>query len=148
MTGGRPRFVPPEEQCILAGDLAAYGFPQDDIAKAIGVDAKTLRRAFKQPLKEGKTRALAKVAQSLYRKATGDGKNSVAAGIFILKTQGGWKETQVQQNPQLDPPKLNISFADGGPGRVRRVPYEVASEEPEAGSDITKRHAGVGDFTL
>jgi hypothetical protein len=33
------------------------------------------------------------VAESLYRKATGEGRESVTAAIFWLKTRAHWKET-------------------------------------------------------
>jgi len=32
------------------------------------------------------------VAESLFRKATGEGSQSVTAAIFWLKTKGGWRE--------------------------------------------------------
>ena len=43
------------------------------------------------------SKANTKVAESLYRKALGDGSQSVTAAIFWLKTRAGWKETLVQQ---------------------------------------------------
>jgi len=42
-------------------------------------------------------KANAKVAENLYRKATGDGRESIIAAIFWLKTRAGWKETSVQE---------------------------------------------------
>jgi hypothetical protein len=38
------------------------------------------------------------VAEILFRKATSDGKDSVTAAIFWLKTRGRWKETSVQEH--------------------------------------------------
>ena len=38
------------------------------------------------------------VAQSLFKKATGDGPQSVAAAIFWAKTRMGWKETVVNEH--------------------------------------------------
>lgn len=35
----------------------------------------------------------AKVAESLFRKAIGEGPQSVTAAIFWLKTCGGWRKT-------------------------------------------------------
>jgi len=37
------------------------------------------------------------VAENLYRKATGEGREAVIAAIFWLKTRAGWKETSVQE---------------------------------------------------
>ena len=78
--------------------LAGYGVPEDDIASVIEVDAKTLRKHYRKELDQGHIKATAKVAESLYRKATGEGSQSVTAAIFWLKTRAGWKETVVQEN--------------------------------------------------
>ena len=42
-------------------------------------------------------KATARVAESPYRKATGDGPQSVTAAIFWLKTRGHWREICVQE---------------------------------------------------
>ena len=73
--------------------MAAYGVPEQNIARVVGIDAKTLRKHYREELDTGQTKATAKVAESLYRKATTDGHQSVTAAIFWLKTRGGWRET-------------------------------------------------------
>ena len=42
-------------------------------------------------------KANAKVAENLYRKATGDGREAVTAAIFWLKTRASWKETSISE---------------------------------------------------
>ena len=42
-------------------------------------------------------KANAKVAENLYRKATGEGREAVIAAIFWLKTRAGWRETNVHE---------------------------------------------------
>jgi DNA-binding XRE family transcriptional regulator len=74
--------------------MTASGFPQEQIADQIGITRKTLRKHFRAEIKTGKTSANAMIARSLFKKATGDGPQSVAAAIFWLKTQAGWRETQ------------------------------------------------------
>jgi hypothetical protein len=37
------------------------------------------------------------VAESLYRKATGEGREAVTAAIFWLKTRARWKETSIHE---------------------------------------------------
>lgn len=57
------------------------------------IDEKTLARAFRADLDQGKAKASALVAQSLFKKATqGSGPGAVTAAIFWLKTQARWKE--------------------------------------------------------
>jgi hypothetical protein len=73
--------------------LAGYGIPEAEIAGLLGIDAKTLRKHYRQELNLGHTKANAKVAESLFRKATGEGCQSTTAAIFWLKARAGWKET-------------------------------------------------------
>ena len=37
------------------------------------------------------------MAENLFRKATGEGREAVVAAIFWLKTRAGWKETNVHE---------------------------------------------------
>ena len=73
--------------------MAGYGVPEHAISRVVGIDAKTLRKHYREELDTGQIKATAKVAESLFRKATGDGSQSVTAAIFWLKTRGGWRET-------------------------------------------------------
>jgi hypothetical protein len=73
--------------------MAAYGLPELNIAEIVGIDPKTLRKHYRHELDNGQVKATAKVAESLFRKATSDGPQSVTAAIFWLKTKGGWRET-------------------------------------------------------
>ena len=79
--------------------MAACGMPHAEISRQIinpdtgaAIDEKTLRRAFREELDNGKERANALVAQSLFKKATGSGQGAVTAAIFWLKTQARWRE--------------------------------------------------------
>ena len=78
--------------------MAAYGVPENDIARVLAVDAKTLRKHYRDELDTGHIKANSRVAESLYRKATTEGPQSVTAAIFWLKTRAGWKETVVQES--------------------------------------------------
>src|SRR5690349_9012956 len=97
----RTPLVPTKEQSITVAVMVACGVPQTEIVRQLPnpqtgqpIDLKTLRKAFRRELDEGKRVANAMVARSLFKKATGDGPQSVAAAIFWLKTQAGWKETE------------------------------------------------------
>lgn len=118
MAGGRPAFTPTKEQRLLVQVMTAAGFPQAQIAEQVGIDAKTLRKNFRVEIKTGKVSANAIVARSLFKKATGDGPQSVAAAIFWLKTQAGWKETTVTEHTGKDgaplaPPAVHVEFPTG-----------------------------------
>ena len=78
--------------------MAGYGVPESDIAGVVGVSPKTLRKHYRSELDHGHVKANAKVAENLFRKATGEGREAVIAAIFWLKTRAGWKETMVQEH--------------------------------------------------
>lgn len=99
---GRPSFEPTDAQRELVSALAACGVRQEIIARRIGIDAKTLRKTCRRELREGKQDACAIVAESLFRMATGTGRNACTAAIFWLKTQAHWKETQAHALVGLD----------------------------------------------
>ena len=94
---GRSSHAPDPSSRRQAEAMAAYGVREDDIAVVIGIDPKTLRKHYRAELKTGHIVANSKVAESLYRKALGDGSQSVTAAIFWLKTRAHWKETVVNE---------------------------------------------------
>jgi hypothetical protein len=86
-----PALVDPtEEDRRLVRAMSGFGIPQEQIATHLEMDAKTLRKHFRQDLDRGMVEATAKVAQSLFQMAT-TGKN-VAAAIFWMKARAGWRE--------------------------------------------------------
>jgi hypothetical protein len=72
------------------------------IAGLIGIDPKTLRKHYRQGLDHCHTKANARVAENLFRKATGDGRESVTAAIFWLKARARWKETTLNEHTGID----------------------------------------------
>ena len=73
--------------------LAGYGIPEAEIGEVIGIDPKTLRKHYRAELRQGHTKANAKVAENLYRRATSENREAVTAAIFWLKTRAGWRES-------------------------------------------------------
>lgn len=87
---GGVMYTPTEEQHRMVKVMSGFGIPQPDIAAQIGIDAKTLRKHFREELDRGMTEANMRVAQSLFNMAT-TGSN-VAAAIFWMKARAGWRE--------------------------------------------------------
>ena len=88
--------------------MAGHGVPEAGIARVLAIDPKTQRRHYREELDTGQIKATAKIAESLFRKATSDGSQSVIAAIFWLKTRGGWGETtQSHQVAVTDVTKLS-----------------------------------------
>src|SRR4051812_23367142 len=73
--------------------MAAYGIPAHDISRVVGVDAKTLRKHYREELDLGETKANAQVAGFLFNSARS---GNVTARIFWLKTRARWRETPTE----------------------------------------------------
>lgn len=74
--------------------LVAYGLRQPEIAAVIGVSEDTLKKHYEHELEYGKAKATAIAAHRLFDIATrGEGRESVTALIFWLKTRAGWSES-------------------------------------------------------
>ena len=100
--GGRPSHQPTDASRKQVESMAGYGIPEDDIALSLDISAPTLRKHYRRELDMGHIKANSAVAQSLFKKATGDGSQSVTAAIFWAKTRMGWKETSVHDHLSSD----------------------------------------------
>lgn len=88
--------------------MSAYGIPEADIARVLSIDPKTLRKHYRDELDLGSVKANSRMAENLYKKAMGDGPQSVTATIFWLKTRAQWKETIVQEHTGDAGPVMKI----------------------------------------
>jgi hypothetical protein len=84
--------------------LAGYGIAAPEIALVLGAQEPELRRDYADELVCGGIKANARVAENLFRRATGEGREAVTAAIFWMKTRARWKETSVHE----------VSGPDGG----------------------------------
>ena len=90
---GRRAHRPDPSQRRQVEAMAAYGLPEDNISRVLGVDPKTLRKHYRDELDLGETKANAQVAGFLFNAAkTGN----VTAQIFWLKTRAKWRESPVE----------------------------------------------------
>jgi len=58
---GRPAYVPTDESRNMVESLSGFGIPQDEIARLIGIDPKTLRLHYADQIELGGIKATAKV---------------------------------------------------------------------------------------
>lgn len=110
----RQAFSPTQAQRELASILAAAGFRETDIASALHVDPKTLRKHLRVELDEGHGHVNARVVMTLYRQALS---GNTAALIWWTKARMGWSS------------RKEISGPDGEPLSVGMV--EVIFREPD-----------------
>lgn len=89
---GRPAHVPTDESRNLVESLSGFGIPQDEIARLVGIDPKTLRFHYADQIELGGIKATAKVAQNLFTMACKPTREGLSAAIFWLKVRAGWSE--------------------------------------------------------
>ena len=90
-------YVPLASHRAQVEAVAGFGVPEAGIAQVLEIDPANLRSFYARELDSGELKANARVAESLYRKAIGDGREGVTAAIFWLKTRARWKETLVSE---------------------------------------------------
>jgi hypothetical protein len=104
----RPRFSPTAEQRKVVEAMTGYGIPEEAIAQTLSIDAKTLRKYFRQELDLAVTKANATVAQSAFKMACSG--RYAAMTMFWLKCRAGWRETQIVQHTGPRGGPVEISY--------------------------------------
>jgi len=92
-------YTPNDKDRATVEAMVSYGIPQEDIAKVIQIDPKTLRKYYEHEIDTASAKANSQVAQRLYKKCMNDDTSSI---IFWLKTRAKWAETIKQENQTLD----------------------------------------------
>ena len=125
MDTGRPQYIKKDNDVKTVEALSVAGVTQKLIAQILKISEPTLRKHFREELDTSKARANAVISQALFKNAK-DG--NVAAQIFWLKTQAGWKEKNYHEltgkdgDKLFDEPKQLIE--------IRKVFDEIDFREP------------------
>jgi hypothetical protein len=90
----RSPHEPTPETCKLVRTLAGVGQDQEDIARQVGICAKTLRLHYRDELDEGLVEAVAVVVSKLYELIASE---NIPAAIFADKCRGGKREEQPEK---------------------------------------------------
>ena len=118
----RPKVELTSAQASQVEALAAY-LSKEQIADYLGISRPTFDAILERDdnvslhYKKGKAKAIANVAQGLVKQAI---EGNMTAAIFYLKTQAGWRETQVIDNKSSD-----------GSMSPAKTPKEMTKEELE-----------------
>lgn len=86
---GRPAYERNETHENIVLNLSFAGKTQNQIAKQIGIDAKTLRKYYREELEKGKSKRISDLTGKAYEMAM-NGNASLL--MFLLKTQGGYSD--------------------------------------------------------
>ena len=133
MDTGRPQYIKKDNDVKTVEALSVAGVTQKLIAQILKISEPTLRKHFREELDTSKARANAVISQALFKNAK-DG--NVAAQIFWLKTQAGWKEKNYHEltgkdgDKLFDEPKQLIE--------IRKVFDEIEFREPVNTSEPLK----------
>lgn len=90
---GRPPYAPTEKDRSMVRAMIGFGIQDYEIARVLGISAPTLRKYYADELAVGHIEMNAKVANSLYKRATGDGPDAVKAAMFWLECRAGWRRS-------------------------------------------------------
>ena len=93
------KHVPTDELIKRVREMSEVGINQEDIAKVLNIDPKTLRKHYRQDLDESMIKANENVARSLYNKAIDGDTGSM---IWWTKARLGWKETRTEERRYVD----------------------------------------------
>jgi len=92
---------PTDETRAAVSALASFGFPQEDIAKYIGISKPTLAKHYGEELKLSAIKSSKEVGEFLHFMASGRALQKGAtygecsrAAMFWAKTRMGWRETE------------------------------------------------------
>jgi hypothetical protein len=112
--------------------MAGYGLPAKDIAVVLDTEVWILERDYRKELKAGAIKANAKVAESLFRRATGEGREAVVAAIFWMKTRAGWRGTTVHEvSPHAHRTPEEIE------ARIRELLSRAEARDPDRTARLT-----------
>ena len=100
---GRRAHVKTEQNARTAAAMAQYGVPQKDIAAVLGVSLDVLKKYYTEEMDKGAALANAKVAETLFRKAT-EGGGDVSALIFWAKTRMRWRTVDTPEKDNFEKP--------------------------------------------
>ena len=81
--------------------LSGLGLNHEQIGFVVNLSKPTLYKYYHEELKSGKAKAIATIASNLFQTACCICRDALVAQMFFLKTQAGWKETNVVEVENL-----------------------------------------------
>ena len=123
-------FVPSDDQRRMVEQLAGLGLPRDQIASLVlspatgkGISLNVLYKVFGDELQRGTAVVNAKIAGNLARIASSPDTTGavVAAAIFWMKTQCGWREVQRMEHTGANGAPLIEGALDIFKGKISRL---------------------------
>jgi hypothetical protein len=104
---GKPAHEPTKLTTELVTLHATMGTPQSLIADLLDIDDKTLRKYYRKELDQSLAKANATIGGSLFNNAKN---GNTAAQIFWMKTRAGWREKDREEEKDITPKPLEVTF--------------------------------------
>ena len=109
---GRPPFQPDNQTRKQIELMAAIGVSQNEIARALGINPKTLRLHCRRELERGLVLAEVEQAGNILRVASGKGAPALKAIMFALQSRFGWSHyAAALSSRQTDPFRWKADLA-------------------------------------
>ena len=119
--------------------LAGYGLSAGEIALVLDLEEEHVAEAYRTALAAGRVKANTRVAENLFRKATGEGREAVTAAIFWLKTRARWKEVSVHEHGGIPGQPIQ---------RVKEIRHIIVDPKlPKAPRTVAPPHSDDGPGT-
>ncbi|CAB5220275.1 hypothetical protein UFOVP233_35 [uncultured Caudovirales phage] len=97
--GGRPPHAPTPQTRSLVCALKGTGFTDAAVANAMEMSLNTLKAHYAMELAQGRERAHAKIAATLFQIATDKNHpRCVTSAIFLAKAQMGWRDVPMEDD--------------------------------------------------
>jgi hypothetical protein len=138
---GRPDHVPTQEYRHTVNVLRSTGTPEETIARLLRLDRKTLKKHYRQELKEGHETIVAAIGSVIVNAAL-DG--NIGAAFGFLARQGGeqWRKVEGRLHgglPGAEPIEVNararvVILPDNG--RPSLTEAEIAAERAAAREEV------------
>lgn len=142
MKTARAKHVPTDETRKHVLIMAGLNVPLKRIVAPMGISIKTLKRDYARELREGFAHVCEVADKSLLNLMA---KGNLGAIVWFDKTRRGMREPTAAQadanRPAAAPIVLGISFEKGGPGRVRKTPYDMAADPNRGAAPGADRRA-------
>jgi hypothetical protein len=125
--GGQPAYVATDKDRKVVEAMIAYGIPQLEVARAIGIGLSTLTKYYRDEVDRAATQANAKVIGNLFKQATKDDFKAIPAAIFWAKTRLQWRETNRHEHVGSDGgPITTLNLAGATDGQLKLLEYFVS----------------------
>ncbi len=100
--------------------MAAIGASQNEIARALGINPKTLRLHCRRELERGLVLAEVEQAGKILRVASGKGAPALKAIMFALQSRFGWSHYAAALSGRQ--PAVQVESRSGDPATARGTP--------------------------